>query len=358
MKKSEHSSLPTDIEPSDLTCDEASIDHLPDDETSGDFAAEAAHPIIQSVPEHLGAKRFDQIAAEVFPHYSRSRLKAWIEDGLLTVDGQRCKPREKLFGGQNLELIAQIDTKTQCLPEDIPLNIVFEDDHLLVINKPDNLVVHPGAGNYNGTLLNGLLFHDENLAKLPRVGIVHRLDKDTTGLMVVAKSLLAHKSLVEQLQERTMGREYEAITQGVMTGGGTVDEPIGRHSIARTKMAVNPNGKPAVTHYRVLKRFRAHTHVRLKLESGRTHQIRVHMTHIHSPLVGDQTYGQRLALPKGASESLKVALRNFPRQALHACELTLEHPVTQELMSWEAPAPRDFQLLLSAFEQDLKYNDD
>jgi 23S rRNA pseudouridine1911/1915/1917 synthase len=255
------------------------------------------------VPINLGNKRLDKIAAELFPDFSRSRLQQWITDGKLTVDGEIRRIRDKMIGGENLALDVILEAEGDWEAEDIPLEIVYEDDDILVINKPSGLVVHPAAGNYSGTLLNALLYHYPGIENVPRAGIVHRLDKDTTGLMVVARTLQAQTHLVNQLQDRSMGREYEAVTMGVMTGGGIVLAPIARHPTQRTKMAVAPEGmgKEAITHYRVLKKFNAHTHIRCKLETGRTHQIRVHMAHIGYPLVGDQTYVGRFRLPKGIS---------------------------------------------------------
>lgn len=303
----------------------------------------------------MGNRRFDQIASELFPDYSRSRLQQWIKEGALTVDGKTVRGRDKLVGGELLELNAELQAEGDWQAEDIALDIVFEDEHILIINKPDDLVVHPGAGNPNGTLLNALLHHCPELATIPRAGIVHRLDKDTTGLLVVAKTLQAQTHLVEQLQARTMHREYEAIVQGYMTGGGTIEEPIGRHGTQRTKMAVNPMGKEAVTHYRVLHRFPTHTHVMAKLETGRTHQIRVHLAHIGHPLVGDSTYAARTRLVKGISPELREVLVNFKRPALHARKLGLIHPETEEWLEWQIEAPEDFQRLLEAFHD---YSDD
>jgi 23S rRNA pseudouridine1911/1915/1917 synthase len=313
------------------------------------------------VPIHLGNKRLDKIAAELFPDFSRSRLQQWIVDGQLTVDGEIRRGRDKMIGGENLALDVVLEAEGDWEAEDIPLNVVYEDDDIVVINKPAGLVVHPAAGNHTGTLLNALLYHYPGIENVPRAGIVHRLDKDTTGLMVVAKTLQAQTQLVNQLQDRSMGREYEAITMGVMTGGGVVEAPIARHPTQRTKMAVAPEdmGKEAVTHYRVLKKFNAHTHVRCKLETGRTHQIRVHMSHIGYPLVGDQTYFGRFRLPKGISLHLRQVLQNFQRQALHARELSLWHPTTDEYMTWEVELPQDFADLLQALsdEQSETYED-
>ncbi|WP_221800182.1 23S rRNA pseudouridine(1911/1915/1917) synthase RluD [Oceanobacter mangrovi] len=309
------------------------------------------------VPFELGNKRLDQVAAELFPDYSRSRLQQWIKDGQLTVDGKVVRGRDKLVGGEVLQLEAVLESEGTWEPEAIDLDIVYEDEHILVINKQADLVVHPAAGNYTGTLLNGLLYHCPELIHVPRAGIVHRLDKDTTGLMVVAKTLQAQVHLVGQLQDRTMGREYEAVVQGQMTGGGKVDEPIGRHGTQRTKMAVSPLGKEAVTHYRVLKKFPTHTHIRLKLETGRTHQIRVHMSHIGYPLVGDVTYAARTRLTRGIGPQLRSMLQAFPRQALHAKALSLLHPVEQEWMEWEVDLPADFKELLAALKADAEADD-
>ena len=304
------------------------------------------------VPFDLGGQRLDQVAAQLFSEHSRSRLAAWIKDGLLTVDGAVLRPRDTVHAGAVLELSAEQQAQGEWVAQDIPLDIVYEDDQILVIDKPAGLVVHPAAGHADGTLLNALLHHVPDLINVPRAGIVHRLDKDTTGLMVVAKTLQAQTNLVAQLQDRSMGREYEAVVQGHMTGGGKVDEPIGRHGTQRTKMAVNPMGKEAITHYRVLHRFPTHTYIRLKLETGRTHQIRVHMAHIGYPLVGDSTYAARTRLTKGIGPDLRETLLNFKRQALHARKLGLMHPVSGEFMEWEVDLPDDFVDLLAALEAD------
>jgi len=308
----------------------------------------------QKVPDELGNKRFDQIAAQLFPDYSRARLQTWIKEGDLTVDGEPRKAKEKLVGGEVLQLQVVTQAEGEWIAEEIDFPVVFEDEHIMVINKPMDLVVHPAAGNLTGTLLNGLLHYCPELINVPRAGIVHRLDKDTTGLMVVAKTLQAQNHLVEQLQTRAMGREYDAVTQGVLTGGGTIREPIARHLKDRTKMAVHPTGKEAVTHYRVLEKFPTHTYIRVKLETGRTHQIRVHMAHIQHPLVGDPTYGGKVRLPKGVSHELRDVLREFPRQALHAKKLSLIHPDTNKPMSWEVPLPDDFEELLDELRYDAE----
>ena len=304
------------------------------------------------VPVELSGKRLDQIAAQLFPEYSRSRLQSWIKSGDLLVDGETKRPREKLYTGSQLVVAAEVEDQERWEAEDIDLNIVYEDETLLVINKPVGLVVHPAAGHASGTLLNALLNHCEDLASVPRAGIVHRLDKDTSGLMVVAKTLAAHSSLVEQLQARTVSREYAAIAMGAMTGGGTIEANIGRHPHQRKKMAVLEfGGKEAITHYRITERFANHTYVRVKLETGRTHQIRVHMAHIHYPLVGDTTYAGRQRLPRGADPELIDSLRSFGRQALHARALALVHPETWEDMHWEVELPEDFQQLLEVLQR-------
>jgi 23S rRNA pseudouridine1911/1915/1917 synthase len=238
--------------------------------------------------------------------------------------------------------------------EDIPLTIVYEDEEIIIVNKPAGMVVHPAAGNYDGTLVNALLHHAPELNEVPRAGIVHRLDKETSGLLAVARTLKSQKHLVEMLQARVMKRQYQAVACGVMTAGGTVNAPIDRHPVDRKRMAVVANGKPAVTHYRVMERFRIHTHIRVDLETGRTHQIRVHMAHIHYPLVGDPVYGSRLRLPSDCSAELADFLRNFKRQALHAARLGLEHPTTGEMMEWEAPLPEDMQQLIRLLHEDAE----
>lgn len=311
------------------------------------------------VPLSMSGMRFDQVASELFPDFSRSRLQSWIKDGQLKVDGRTTKPKEKLIGGEVLDLNAELEAQGTWQPEEITLDIVHEDEHLMIINKQAGLVVHPAAGNQTGTLLNALLNHVPELINLPRAGIVHRLDKETTGLMVVAKTLEAHTDLVEQLADRTVSREYEAVAVGVMTGGGTVDAPMGRHPTQRKLMAVlSSGGKRAVTHYRVVKRYPHHTHIRVKLETGRTHQIRVHMAHIGFHLVGDATYGKRFKIPKGATTHLIETLKAFPRQALHAAKLGLEHPGTGEYTEWTAPVPADFRNLLDALNKGYIHDDE
>lgn len=293
-------------------------------------------------------RRLDHVLSELLPEFSRSRLQQWVRQGWVTVDGRVARPRDRLSGGEDLHVRVVRERTIPDLPQALPLEIVFEDEHLLVVNKPSGLVVHPAAGNPDGTLLNRLLHHAPELATLPRAGIVHRLDKDTTGLLVVAKTLPAHKGLVEQLQARSIKREYRALVVGVLVTGGTVEGAVGRHPVERTRMAVVSGGKPAVTHYRVIERLPAHTFLKVELETGRTHQIRVHLAHIRHPLVGDPLYGGRPRLPKGGTEDQIRLLQGFRRQALHAVRLRLTHPVSGEVLEWEAPIPEDFRGLLSA----------
>lgn len=304
------------------------------------------------VPEELSGNRLDQIAAKLFPEYSRARLQTWIREGALLVNRRQLRPRDRLQTGDSLIVEADLASAEEWVAQKMDLDIVFEDEHLLVVNKAMGVVVHPGAGHHDGTLLNGLLYHCPGLKELPRAGIVHRLDKDTTGLMVVAKTLIAHASLVNQLQAREVSREYEAVVHGVLTGGGTVDMPLGRHPVNRKKRTVVETGQEAITHYRVRKRFRSHTHVDVKLETGRTHQIRVHMAYINHPIVGDPLYGGRLQLPAACSAELSHYLRNFKRQALHARRLALAHPVEQRDMSWEINRPEDMNELLAHLSKD------
>ncbi len=291
-------------------------------------------------------ERIDQVAARMFPDFSRSRLQTWIRDGSLTMNGVKVRPRDKATVGAELQLDAQLDAEVTWIGEEIALDILFEDEHVIVVNKPAGLVVHPGAGNTHGTLVNALLNYAPELELLPRGGIVHRLDKETSGVMFVARSTLAHRSLVAQLSDRTVKREYAAVCIGALSGGATINAPIARHPSARTKMAVVDNGKPAITHYRLVKRFGHHSHVAVNLETGRTHQIRVHMAWKKHPLVGDPVYGGRPRIPPGASQRLIAALRAFPRQALHACNLAFEHPHSGERIEFTTELPEDLQTLL------------
>lgn len=290
----------------------------------------------------------------MFPEFSRSRLKSWVTAGDVLVDGERRRPRDPVDGGEEIDLAAEPETAVASAPEPLSLSIVFEDDDLLVVDKSAGLVVHPGAGNAHGTLMNGLLYHAPQLAELPRAGIIHRIDKDTTGLLLVAKTLPAHTALVRALAEREIERAYVALCEGVLTGGGTIDAPIGRHRVDRTRMAVVDGGRPAVTHYTVRERYRAHTCVDVKLDTGRTHQIRVHFAYRRHPLVGDPVYGRRLAIPAGASEALGEALRAFRRQALHAARLAFTHPVSGTPVAVEAPLPADFERLLTLLREDAR----
>ena len=309
---------------------------------------------ISTIPDDLAGLRLDQALARMFPDYSRSRLKEWLLSGAISVDGGSRRPRDPVKGGERIEFQPQSEPEVRAKPEPISLDVVFEDEDLLVVNKPAGLVVHPGAGNPGGTLMNGLLHHAPQLESVPRAGIVHRIDKDTTGLLLIAKTLPAHTALVRQLAERSISREYLAVCTGVLTGGGTISEPLGRHPVDRKRMSVQQNGKPAVTHFRVLERFRAFTYVSVKLETGRTHQIRVHFAWRRNPLVGDPVYGGRLALPAGASDALIDTLRRFRRQALHAARLQFEHPASGNAMALAAPLPDDFEQLLIVLREDAQ----
>lgn len=302
--------------------------------------------IVSIVPPEMAQQRLDQVIASLCPQYSRSQLQKWIKSGQVLVDNKPLKPKERLTGGERIIIQATLEVQTTAEAEAMDLEIIHEDDSILVLNKPANLVVHPAAGNWSGTLVNGLLHYLPSLEMLPRAGIVHRLDKDTTGLMVVAKTLEAHHALVDLLQERDVSREYLALVQRPVIAGGTIEANIGRHPIDRLRMAVTEGGKEAITHYRVEERFRHHTLLRVSLETGRTHQIRVHLTANQMPIVGDQLYGGRPRVPAGISDDLREALRAFPRQALHATRLGLVHPDTGEDMAWEVPLPADMADLL------------
>jgi 23S rRNA pseudouridine1911/1915/1917 synthase len=298
--------------------------------------------------------RLDAVVADYFPQYSRSRLQAWLKQGKVTLNGEVVtKPRHTVLGGEWLEVEVQHEQATHVQAQPIALDIVYEDESILVINKSAGLVVHPGAGNPDGTLMNALLYHYPSIREVPRAGIVHRLDKDTSGLMVVAKTVQAQTHLVDQLQRHDVERVYDAILVGNMIAGGTIDKPIGRHLTDRKKMAVRVSGgKPAVSHYRVAEKFRAHTHVKVNLETGRTHQIRVHMAYLGFPLLGDPVYGQRLRIPRQMMPEFVEILRNFKRQALHAGGLSLTHPVSGKVMKWKAPIPDDMGLLIDILRDD------
>jgi 23S rRNA pseudouridine1911/1915/1917 synthase len=308
---------------------------------------------LEIAADHAGL-RLDQALARALPQYSRARLQGWIEDGAVRVDGLVPRPRDKVHGGERVRIEARLEPETGVAPEKMPVDVVFKDRALLVIDKPAGLVVHPGAGNASHTLQNALLALDAKLALVPRAGLVHRLDKDTSGLMIVARTPESHAALTAQIAAREIERRYVAVCTGVMTGGGTVDEPIGRHRSQRIRMAVRGDGREAVTHYRVVKRFRGHTLVNAQLETGRTHQIRVHLAHIGFPVVGDPVYGGRKRLPRGATPQLLSMLERFKRQALHAAHLKLAHPTSGEMVEWEAPLPTDMQQLVATLEADAK----
>ena len=304
------------------------------------------------LPAECAGLRFDQALARALPQYSRARLKGWIESGAVQVDGRALRPKDKVLGGEQVRIEAQLPLASAAEAEPIPLRVVFKDRALLVLDKPAGLVVHPGAGNVRHTLQNALLALDPQLARLPRAGLVHRLDKDTSGLLVVARTLEAHTALVAALAARQIHREYLAVCSGVMTGGGEVDQPIGRHRTQRTRMAVRADGRSALTRYRVAQRFRAHTLAQVELATGRTHQIRVHLAHIGFPVVGDPVYGGRRRLPAGCTPALLAELRAFPRQALHAARLRLAHPLSGRVLEWQAALPEDMQRLLAALKKD------
>ncbi len=303
-----------------------------------------------TVPKELAHDRLDHVVAALFPQYSRSRLQAWIKSGELVVDGFPGRSKDKVAGGERIVIDALADSLTD-EPEAIPLDIMFEDDLLLVINKPAGLVVHPGAGNRTGTLLNALLHHLPDLQEVPRAGIVHRLDKDTTGLMVVAKTLQCQTSLVEQLQARTVKRIYEAVVYGVTHADGQVNAPIDRDPVHRTRMKIRRDGKEAITDFSVLRRFRSHSHMQFSLQTGRTHQIRVHMQHMGMPLVGDNVYGGQYRQPAGDRQALAACLKAFSRQALHARELSFKHPGSTEQVVFQSDIPADLRALLDCLRQ-------
>jgi len=311
------------------------------------------HVIDLEVPAELAGQRLDSALARLMPEHSRTRIKGWIEAGQVLVGRLPCKPRDVVEAGARINVrMSTAPPQTGVLPESIPLTLLHQDADVLVVNKPVGLVVHPGAGNPDHTLQNALLGMDPSLASLPRAGIIHRLDKDTSGLLVVARTEKAHTSLSRQLLARTVAREYLAVSVGVMTSGGTIDEPIGRHRADRLRMAVRADGRPATTHYRILERFRAHTFLRVKLETGRTHQIRLHLSHLKYPIVGDPVYGGRFALPRGATAPLIDMLRGFKRQALHAAALSFDHPRTGKRLSLDSPVPADIAALLAVLRTD------
>ena len=301
-----------------------------------------------TVPEHHAGKRLDQVLALLCPQHSRARLQTWIRNGFVTVDGASLKQKDTVRGGQSIEVKAQITSQNEnWTGQEIPIDVIHEDEAILVINKAPGIVVHPGAGNPDRTLVNALLYYCPELAQIPRAGIVQRLDKDTSGIMVVAKSLPAHTRLVKDLSARKITREYRAVVHGQLISGGTITAAIGRHPTLRTRMSVTGKGKNATTHYRIVKKFPVCTDIKLSLETGRTHQIRVHMAHLGNPVIGDPVYGGRKRFPKNVSAVLREALAAFPRQALHSVRLELPHPATGSRVEWEAPLAADMENLLA-----------
>jgi len=303
------------------------------------------------IPPHASGQRLDQVLAELHSDYSRARIQQWIKAGFVTMNGSIVtKPREKVFALDKIAIKATIEAEVEWVAEDIAIDILYEDEDIIVVNKQAGLVVHPAAGNWSGTLVNALLNHHPELEQLPRAGVVHRLDKETTGVMVVAKSIKAHTHLVNALQQRKVNRQYLCIVNGTLTAGGTIEQPIGRHPVNRKQMTVLNSGKDAITHYRIEQRFQHYTYLRVKLETGRTHQIRVHMSWFKHPLIGDPVYGGRFRQPPGASEQLLLNLRKFKRQALHATKLGLVHPSSGEKMTWSCDIPEDMRHMLESLE--------
>ena len=308
------------------------------------------------LPDEMIGKRLDVVLAELLPEFSRSRIKKWIIDGSITIDQEKKRPRDLVEGGEKILIMIELAENTSGKAEPIDIQVEYEDSDIAVINKPAGLVVHPGAGNPDGTLLNGLLHKWPELSDIPRAGIIHRLDKETSGLMVVTKNLIAHNYLVQELSERKISREYDAICYGVLTGGGIINEPIARHRKQRKKMSVDSNGKDAVTHYRVIKRFRAHTHIKIKLETGRTHQIRVHFSYKRNALLGDPLYS-RLMIPEACSKGLEESIREFKRQALCASRLKFLHPTSRKEIEVKISLPPDLKNLLNALENDRDFSE-
>lgn len=312
-----------------------------------------------TIPREYHSQRLDSVLAQLLPEYSRSQITNWIKSGSITMNQKTCKPKDKTSGGDLIELsvdFTTVDTDfSLCAAEDIPLNVIFEDDEVLVLNKPAGLVVHPGAGNKEHTLVNALLHHAPGLQHLPRAGIIHRLDKDTTGLLIVAKSLIAHTSLIRQMQARDIQRHYITLVSGHVISGGTIDTGFGRHPRNRLKMTVTGQGRQAITHYTVNRQYQDYTLLDVSLMTGRTHQIRVHMAHINHPVVGDQLYNGRMKIPVNASDELKTLIQQFKRQALHACSITFYHPQTNEELTFTAPLPDDFKLLLKTLDEHYEY---
>jgi len=308
------------------------------------------------LPPEFAGRRLDQVLAQILSQYSRSRLQRWMEEGAVLVNGLPARARDLVTGGESVTVEARLPKETGIKAEKLPLDIVHEDSSIIILNKPPGVVVHPGAGNPGKTLQNALLAHDPKLKRVPRAGLVHRIDKDTSGLLVVARTIDAQTKLVAELGEHEIEREYLAVCTGAMTGGGTVDKPIDRHRSHRLKFTVRSDGREAVTHYRIEKRFRQHTLARVRLETGRTHQIRVHMEHVGYPIVGDPLYGGRKRFPKGATPELRETLEHFKRQALHAAKLTLTHPKSGKRVSFDAPLPEDLQGLIDMLQRDMDEN--
>ena len=347
----------TQAQSSDSNIPETEFNLLEDSEDADNHTSDSTATRLSlqfQLDENYLGQRIDQVAALIWSDFSREKLKQWLKDGHLLVDGKTVKPKYKCEGNENLTLEVELEAQTRSLPEDIPLDIVYEDDDILVVNKPVGMVVHPGAGNSTGTLVNALLHHYPKSAELTRAGLVHRIDKDTSGLLVVAKNLEAQFALSKQLAKKSVYRVYDLIVYGNMVAGGTVDEPIKRHPVERVKMAVLPGGKDAVTHYNVKERFQHFTRVEARLETGRTHQIRVHFSYIGFGLVGDPVYMPRVRVPAGASELFTETLRGFKRQALHAAKLGLIHPRTKDEMMFEAPWPEDFSRLVEVLRTENK----
>ncbi len=309
---------------------------------------------IVTIPEDLADERLDVALSKLLPEFSRTQLKQWIDAGLVTVNDVAVKAKTKTCSGDIISVNPVLKPEPAWKPQNIPLNIVYEDESVLIINKPHGLVVHPGAGNSHSTLLNALLHHAPALINLPRAGILHRLDKETSGLLIIAKTAAALKHLSLQLKNRTISREYQAVVYGEFISGGMIDAPIDRHPLQRKRMAVVDTGKPAITHYRIMEKYRSLTRLKVKLETGRTHQIRVHMHHIHHPIAGDVIYGGRVRLSKGMSDDLIQQLRGFKRQALHAFAVAFEHPETEEWVSFEAELPADMTALIESLRADIK----
>ncbi|CAM2797169.1 23S rRNA pseudouridine(1911/1915/1917) synthase RluD [Legionella worsleiensis] len=312
-----------------------------------------------TISREYHSQRIDSVLAQLLPEYSRSQISNWIKTGSVTLNNQSCKPKDKVLDGDLIDLQVDLNTVdpdfTQCEPEDIPLDVIFEDEEVLVLNKPAGIVVHPGAGNKEHTLVNALLHHAPDLHHLPRAGIIHRLDKDTTGLLIVAKSLTAHTSLIRQMQAREIKRHYITLVLGHVLSGGILDTGFGRHPRNRLKMAVTGQGRQAITHYTVKKHYDDFTLLDVSLMTGRTHQIRVHMAYINHPVVGDQLYGGRIRFPNNASEQFRTQLQQFKRQALHARTLTFIHPKTEKELTFKAPLPDDLKLLLDTLDEHYEY---